>query len=64
MNKSIELPSIYGLEHERRLVAQPGGHIQDPAVLSEIVHMHPICDDGDGYHPGGFSLKKWRQTLR
>ena len=49
-----ELPSIYGLEHERRLVAEPGGHIQNTAVLSEIVHTDDICPDGT--EVGGFSL--------
>lgn len=50
----VELPSVYGLEHERRLVAEPGGHIQDTAVLSEILLTSDICPDGSDV--GGFSL--------
>lgn len=50
----VDLPGIYGLEHERRLAAEPGGHIQDLAVLSEVVHTNPLCKmKGD---VGGFSL--------
>jgi hypothetical protein len=49
----VELPGVYGLEHERRLIADPGGHMSDPAVLSEIVRTNDICD---ATKAGGFSV--------